>query len=51
MTAMQLGLIGYDSNPEVSDVNSLGELVGKLDGPRVIWVTVPAGPATHGVID
>ncbi|MEV0778402.1 phosphogluconate dehydrogenase (NAD(+)-dependent, decarboxylating) [Streptomyces sp. NPDC050433] len=44
-------VIGYDSNPEVSDVNSLGELVGKLDGPRVIWVMVPAGPATQGVID
>ncbi|GAB3008965.1 decarboxylating 6-phosphogluconate dehydrogenase [Streptomyces pseudoechinosporeus] len=44
-------VIGYDHNPEVSDVGSLAELVGKLDGPRVVWVMVPAGEATQEVID
>ncbi len=44
-------VIGYDRNPDLSDVSSLTELVGKLEGPRVVWVMVPAGAATQGVID
>ncbi|MEW2568545.1 NAD(P)-binding domain-containing protein, partial [Streptomyces sp. NPDC047070] len=44
-------VIGYDRNPELADVSSLAELVGKLEGPRVVWVMVPAGAATQGVID
>ncbi|MER5227384.1 phosphogluconate dehydrogenase (NAD(+)-dependent, decarboxylating) [Streptomyces flaveus] len=44
-------VIGYDHDPEVSDVGSLAELVGELDGPRVVWVMVPAGEATQEVID
>ncbi len=38
-------VIGYDRS-EVSDVASLSELVEKLEGPRVVWVMVPAGAAT-----
>ncbi|WP_406433367.1 phosphogluconate dehydrogenase (NAD(+)-dependent, decarboxylating) [Streptomyces sp. NBC_01589] len=45
------GVIGYDRNPAVSDVDSLAELVAKLDGPRVVWVMVPAGGPTQAVID
>ncbi|MFZ3571546.1 phosphogluconate dehydrogenase (NAD(+)-dependent, decarboxylating) [Streptomyces sp. BH034] len=44
-------VIGYDRNPEISDVASLQELVEKLEGPRVVWVMVPAGAATQSTID
>ncbi|MGY1496241.1 phosphogluconate dehydrogenase (NAD(+)-dependent, decarboxylating) [Streptomyces sp. QTS52] len=44
-------VIGYDRNPEVSDVSSLAELVEKLEAPRVVWVMVPAGAATQSVVD
>ncbi|HZN20585.1 MAG TPA: decarboxylating 6-phosphogluconate dehydrogenase [Micromonosporaceae bacterium] len=35
-------VVGYDRNPEVSDVAGLAELAGKLGSPRVVWVMVPA---------
>ncbi|GHH71421.1 phosphogluconate dehydrogenase (NAD(+)-dependent, decarboxylating) [Kitasatospora indigofera] len=44
-------VIGYDRNPDVSDVDSLQELVTKLQGPRVVWVMVPAGAATQATVD
>ncbi|MET7456129.1 phosphogluconate dehydrogenase (NAD(+)-dependent, decarboxylating) [Streptomyces sp. NPDC005574] len=44
-------VIGYDRNPEVSDVSSLAELVDKLQAPRTVWVMVPAGAATQSVVD
>ncbi|WP_030039594.1 NAD(P)-binding domain-containing protein, partial [Streptomyces resistomycificus] len=44
-------VIGYDRNPEVSDVSSLAELVDRLEGPRTVWVMVPAGAATQSVVD
>ncbi|MGW1212539.1 phosphogluconate dehydrogenase (NAD(+)-dependent, decarboxylating) [Streptomyces sp. NPDC002499] len=44
-------VVGYDRNPEVSDVSSLTELVEKLEAPRTIWVMVPAGAATQSVVD
>ncbi|MFF4118314.1 phosphogluconate dehydrogenase (NAD(+)-dependent, decarboxylating) [Streptomyces sp. NPDC001714] len=44
-------VIGYDRNPDVSDVKSLEELVEKLDAPRTVWVMVPAGHATQSVVD
>jgi len=44
-------VVGYDRNPDVSDVPSLTELVKRLDGPRVVWVMVPAGAPTQSVID
>jgi 6-phosphogluconate dehydrogenase len=48
-------VVGYDRNPEVSDVASLEELVAKLHGadgkaPKVIWVMVPAGGPTDDTI-
>ncbi len=43
---------GYDRNPEVSDVASLADLVAALPaGERIVWVMVPAGPVTRGVVD
>ncbi|MER8016032.1 phosphogluconate dehydrogenase (NAD(+)-dependent, decarboxylating) [Streptomyces griseoluteus] len=44
-------VIGYDRNADLADVHSLEELVGKLSAPRVVWVMVPAGEATQGVVD
>ncbi|MER6014368.1 phosphogluconate dehydrogenase (NAD(+)-dependent, decarboxylating) [Streptomyces bluensis] len=44
-------VVGYDRNPDVSDVSSLHELVERLDGPRVVWVMVPAGGPTQSVVD
>ncbi|MFJ5994936.1 phosphogluconate dehydrogenase (NAD(+)-dependent, decarboxylating) [Streptomyces sp. NPDC092370] len=44
-------VIGYDTNPEKSDANSLADLVNQLDAPRTVWVMVPAGEPTQHVID
>ncbi|GAA3910651.1 phosphogluconate dehydrogenase (NAD(+)-dependent, decarboxylating) [Streptomyces lannensis] len=44
-------VVGYDRNPEVSDVKHLAELVEKLEAPRVVWVMVPAGAPTRSTID
>ncbi|MGW7402212.1 phosphogluconate dehydrogenase (NAD(+)-dependent, decarboxylating) [Streptomyces sp. NPDC054833] len=44
-------VLGYDRNPQVSDVADVAELVARLDAPRTIWVMVPAGTATQSVID
>jgi 6-phosphogluconate dehydrogenase len=41
---------GYDRDPKVSDVGSLGELVEALPSPKVVWVMVPAGGPTHDTI-
>ncbi|MEE8347675.1 MAG: decarboxylating 6-phosphogluconate dehydrogenase [Dehalococcoidia bacterium] len=43
-------VIGYDRNPEVSDVGSLSELVDKLKPPRAAWVMVPSGDPTEKTI-
>jgi 6-phosphogluconate dehydrogenase len=44
-------VVGYDTNPELSDVASLADLVDQLDAPRTVWVMVPAGHPTQLVID
>jgi len=43
-------VIGYDAFSDASQVGTLAELVAKLDAPRVVWVMVPAGDVTEGVI-
>jgi 6-phosphogluconate dehydrogenase len=43
-------VIGYDHDPDVSDVKDLEELVGKLPSPRVVWVMVPSGDPTRQTI-
>ncbi|GGX06954.1 6-phosphogluconate dehydrogenase [Streptomyces malachitofuscus] len=44
-------VIGFDTNPEVSDVPHLSDLVDRLEGPRAVWVMVPAGGPTQEVVD
>jgi len=43
-------VIGYDRNPDVSDVGSLPELGDRLAAPRSVWVMVPAGDPTEQTI-
>ncbi|MCY7395938.1 MAG: decarboxylating 6-phosphogluconate dehydrogenase [Nocardioides sp.] len=43
-------VVGYDRNPEVSDVADLAEMVGRLPSPKVVWVMVPAGEPTRQTI-
>lgn len=46
-----IDVTGYDQNPDVSDVPSLADLVEALpDDRRIVWVMVPAGDVTRGVI-
>ncbi|MFL6062531.1 MAG: phosphogluconate dehydrogenase (NAD(+)-dependent, decarboxylating) [Marmoricola sp.] len=43
-------VVGYDRNPDVSDSSSLEDMVGQLPSPKVVWVMVPAGEITDGVV-
>ena len=42
--------LGYDRNPETTQVASLAELVAGFERPRTIWSMVPAGDATEETI-
>jgi len=42
---------GFDANPNVSDVATLADLAAALPSPRVVWVMVPSGPITTGVVE
>jgi 6-phosphogluconate dehydrogenase len=44
-------VVGFDFNPDISDVKSLSALVKALDAPRVVWVMVPAGPPTRSTVE
>ena len=44
-------VVGYDRNPDISDVASLEELVDKLPSPKVVWVMVPAGDITRSTVE
>lgn len=50
LRARGITVTGYDRNPEVSDVESLQALVSALPAPRAVWVMVPAGEITRGVL-
>jgi 6-phosphogluconate dehydrogenase len=45
-----IDVVGYDTNPEVSDVKDLTELASRLEAPRTVWVMVPAGEITQSVV-
>lgn len=44
-------VVGYDRNPDVSDVASVAELVQKLTGPRIVWIMVPHGDPTRQTVE
>ncbi len=46
-----IDVVGYDTNPEVSDVADYAALAAALPAPRAVWVMVPAGRITDSVID
>ncbi|MFC5998867.1 phosphogluconate dehydrogenase (NAD(+)-dependent, decarboxylating) [Quadrisphaera sp. GCM10027208] len=46
-----LDVTGYDRDPQVSDVGSLAAMVEALPAPRTVWVMVPAGDITRGVVE
>nr|NLD40292.1 decarboxylating 6-phosphogluconate dehydrogenase [Actinomycetales bacterium] len=43
-------VVGYDRDPEISDVPSLEALVEALPAPRAVWVMVPAGEITRATV-
>jgi 6-phosphogluconate dehydrogenase len=43
-------VVGYDRNPDVTDVDSLAALVDQLPSPKVVWVMVPAGDITRSTV-
>lgn len=43
-------VVGFDQNPDVSDARSLADMVDQLPAPKVVWVMVPAGAITDGVV-
>ncbi|GGF47323.1 6-phosphogluconate dehydrogenase [Marmoricola endophyticus] len=43
-------VVGYDRNPDVSDVDSLQAMVAALPSPKVVWVMVPAGDPTRQTV-
>ena len=46
-----IDVVGYDTNPDVSDVPDYAALAAALPAPRAVWVMVPAGKITDSVID
>jgi 6-phosphogluconate dehydrogenase len=42
---------GYARTREVSDCESIEEIVSKISSPRIVWVMVPHGKPTDEVID
>ncbi len=43
-------VVGYDRNADLSDADSLQDMISRLPQPKVVWVMVPAGEATRGTI-
>jgi 6-phosphogluconate dehydrogenase len=45
-----LTVVGFDRNPDVSDVENLEALADQLPSPKVVWVMVPAGEPTRETV-
>jgi 6-phosphogluconate dehydrogenase len=43
-------VVGYDRNPDVSDVDSLEAMLEALPSPKIVWVMVPAGEITRATV-
>ncbi len=43
-------VVGYDRDPDKTDVGSPAELVQALEAPRAVWVMVPAGEPTRSTV-
>jgi 6-phosphogluconate dehydrogenase len=43
-------VVGYDRNRDISDSDSLEDMVGKLAAPRAVWLMVPAGDITQDAV-
>ena len=43
-------VVGYDRNPDLSDADSLEDMLEQLPSPKIVWVMVPAGDITHQTI-
>jgi 6-phosphogluconate dehydrogenase len=43
-------VVGFDRNPDVSDVDSIEALVEALPSPKVVWVMVPSGDPTRETV-
>ncbi|MGJ9422290.1 phosphogluconate dehydrogenase (NAD(+)-dependent, decarboxylating) [Aeromicrobium sp. CF3.5] len=50
MRNADITVVGYDRNPDVSDVDSLAAMVEQLQAPRVVWVMVPSGEITRSTV-
>jgi 6-phosphogluconate dehydrogenase len=46
-----IDVVGYDTNPAVSDVADYAALAAALPAPRAVWIMVPAGKVTNSVVD
>ena len=44
-------VVGYDRNQEISDAESLTDMVERLPSPKVVWVMVPAGEPTRATVE
>jgi 6-phosphogluconate dehydrogenase len=45
-----LTVVGFDRNPEVSDVDNLEAMADQLPSPKVVWVMVPSGEPTRETV-
>ena len=44
-------VVGYDRNPDTTDVPDLKSLVDALEAPRIVWIMVPSGAPTRATVD
>ncbi|MGA8850835.1 MAG: decarboxylating 6-phosphogluconate dehydrogenase [Aeromicrobium sp.] len=43
-------VVGYDHNQDVSDTESLADMVHQLPSPKIVWVMVPSGDITRATV-
>jgi 6-phosphogluconate dehydrogenase len=46
----KIEVTGFDSNPAVSDVKSIGDLAAALPEQKIVWIMVPSGAITTAVV-